>query len=129
MNDLNITVNVLAEDRRIVAIETHGAYKPLAHCGSAEQAEIVRAALAALAERSPDVLRDVLFSSPRVAVVPSSPLVMMPPDPDHVANWLEALIESAREQPAEVERTWTGELTLTVGGRTFIVTVREDDRE
>lgn len=129
MTDLHVTIISRADNSHIVAVTSSGAYWAVAHCGSHARADIVRAALQALADRSPDVLREALVTAPNAAVIPASPiLAAMPPNPDEVADWLEEFIKRA-DEATEIEHTWPGELTLIAGQRTFTITVRSTTSE
>jgi hypothetical protein len=71
MTNIDVTVTAQSDTCHIVAIGS----MPIASCGSAERAGIVRAALAMLAEHHGEELRDALGSLPRTVVPGAEPVI------------------------------------------------------
>lgn len=73
----NVTVTHQSHTLHIVAIRTRGRHSPIASCGSADRAEIVRAALQEFAASHGDELAAALDASPLCAVPGGDPEVHM----------------------------------------------------
>lgn len=63
-----VSIASCAEDVFIVWANTRGTHTPVASCGSAAHAGVVKAALVRFAEQQPEMLLAALEALPRVAV-------------------------------------------------------------
>jgi hypothetical protein len=111
----------------VVAIEVRGRYAPMASCGSAAQAAIVKAGLEWLAHKQPAELREHLAALPRTAVPGAEPEITVTRGAgEH--SWT---ITGGRSTSASTTLNGAAESVMErlrlLGGRA-VVTYRDDNR-